>query len=136
MSAGASKPRNSDAPTDLKRVDAAANHVDPADDFMARHNRKLGIRQFAVDDVKVGAAYATRTDANPDLAVIRLWIRSLDKLERFTRVFQHHCAHFDFGLFSNVESPPPRPARSAPLQKHAVELGSVSPTLKAPSSSA
>jgi hypothetical protein len=113
MSARSSEPRNSDAPADLKRVDAAANHVDPADDFMARNNRKLWIRQFAVDNVKVGAAHAAGADANPDLTVSRLGIRPLDRLERFTRVFQYHCAHFDLGLFSNVDSPPPRPATRA-----------------------
>ena len=113
MSAGPSKPWNSHAPADLKRVDATTDHVDPADDFMARYNRKLGIRQFAVNDVKVSAAYAAGADANPYLAVSRLWIRPLNKLERLTRVFQHHCAHFDLGPISNVESSFPRPA---PLQ--------------------
>jgi hypothetical protein len=93
MSAGSGKPRNPDAPANPERIKAATYHVDPADDFMARNKRKLRAQQFAVDDVKVGAAHAAGADANPDLTVGRAGIRPLDKLERLTSTFQHHCAH-------------------------------------------
>jgi len=43
-----------------KTVHAVANRGDAPDDLMAWHDRKLRIRQVAIDHVQVGAAHAAR----------------------------------------------------------------------------
>jgi hypothetical protein len=103
MSARSGEPRNPDAPANLQRIEASAYHVNPPDDFMARNNRKLWIRQLAVDNMKIGAAYTAGADANPNLAVGGLRIRPLDKLEPLTGAFEHHCAHLTLA-FSRISS--------------------------------
>jgi hypothetical protein len=42
--------------------DAGAEHVDPADNFVARDNRIFYAGQFAIEDMKVGPAYAASAD--------------------------------------------------------------------------
>jgi hypothetical protein len=48
--------------------DAVADNLDGPDDLMARDDRQLRRREFAVDDVEVGAADAAGADADQDLA--------------------------------------------------------------------
>jgi hypothetical protein len=60
-----------------ERAHAGADHIDAADDFVAGHDRELGIRQFAVNHVQVSAAYPTRRHANADFAGHRPPIRQL-----------------------------------------------------------
>ena len=43
------------------------SRFDVADDFMARDQRQVRLRQFAVDDVQVGAAHAAGVDPHQHL---------------------------------------------------------------------
>ena len=91
--ASPAQPGNADAHAGFERIDACTDGIDAADDFMARHDREFGIWQFAVDDVKVGAANAASGDPNPHLAVAGQRIGPLHELERFAQPFQHHRLH-------------------------------------------
>ena len=51
-----------------KRVHAGAALDDDADDLVTGDQRQRGIRQFAVDDVQIGAAHAAGMHAQQDLA--------------------------------------------------------------------
>ena len=124
VSAGLAKPGDTDAPAYFKRVETAANPVDPSDDFVAGNDRKLRIWQFAVDDVKVSAAHAAGGDANPHLTVARLRIGPLHKLERLARSFQHHCMHVILA-FSRIVSP--APPRSSGISRHNVTTDCIQP---------
>jgi hypothetical protein len=52
------EPRNADALTHAQPFDASPDHIDPADDLVARDDRHLRVRQFAIHDMKVRAADA------------------------------------------------------------------------------
>ena len=93
LPAGSAKPRHADALPDVKRIDAVANHIDAADDFVTGHDGKFGIGQLAINDVQVGAAHPTCRYANSDLANCRPWIGRFHKPERRARPLQHHCLH-------------------------------------------
>src|SRR5271169_2837113 len=82
MAACPAKPGNAHTYPYRKRLDASADDVDAADDFMTRNDRKLGIWQFTIDNVKIGPANAACGDADPNLAVRRARIESLHELER------------------------------------------------------
>ena len=64
---GVAEPSDADARARFE-VDPLADGVDAADDLMSRHNGQLGVRQFAVDDVEVGAADSAGLDSNANLA--------------------------------------------------------------------
>ena len=66
-------------------VDALADRVDAADDLVARHDRKLGVRQLAVDDMQVGAADAAGLDLNADLPRPGRWVGPLLHREPLAR---------------------------------------------------
>ncbi len=63
--AGPAEPGNADAHAGRKRVNAGADGIDPADDFVARYDGQFRIWQFAIDDVQVGAAYPAGSDCAP-----------------------------------------------------------------------
>ena len=50
---------------------------DTTDNLVAWHDRQLRLRQFPVDDVEIGAAYAACFDPNQDFAIGRLRDREL-----------------------------------------------------------
>src|SRR3984957_9270499 len=60
---GVAEPSDADARARLE-IDLLAYGVDAADDLMSRHNGQLRVRQFAVDDVEVGAADTASLDPN------------------------------------------------------------------------
>jgi hypothetical protein len=62
------EPRNADTLAHVQVLDAGADRIDPAYDLVARDNRHYRIRQFAIDDMQVGAADAAGGDPNPYLA--------------------------------------------------------------------
>jgi hypothetical protein len=70
--------------------------ADASDDLVPRHQRQFGIRQFAVDDVEVGAADATRCDLHHDLAGGRRGRRPLAHDEWPAQLLEHHRAHDRF----------------------------------------
>ncbi len=79
MAARLAEPRNANAHADCKRAGIAADRIDAADDLVAGHDGELRIRQFAVDDMKVGAADPASGDPHPDLPAGRLGIGPLHR---------------------------------------------------------
>ena len=75
-SVSVAEPRHADPRPELE-LDAFARRLDAADDLVPRHDRQLGIGQFAVDDMQVGAADAAGFDPNPNLPRSRLGIGPL-----------------------------------------------------------
>jgi hypothetical protein len=93
LPAGSAEPRHADALPDVKRIDAVAQQIDAADDFVARHNGKPGIGQLAINDVQVGAAHPARRHPHSDFSSYRPRIGPLHQSERLARPFQNHCQH-------------------------------------------
>ena len=56
-----------------------------ADDLMAEHERKLGMRQLAVEDMQIGAADTACRDLDEDLAGPRLGHSDLGGFQRRAR---------------------------------------------------
>jgi hypothetical protein len=79
--AGISQPGNPDPVADPVRRDATAYEIDAADDFMPWDNWVADVRQFPVDDMKVGPADATGTDPDANLPVGRDRIGLLPRLK-------------------------------------------------------
>ena len=50
MAAGVAEPGRAD-PRAKRQRHAGADRLDPADDLVPRHDRQLGVRQFAIDDM-------------------------------------------------------------------------------------
>jgi hypothetical protein len=55
-----SEPRYADAVAASEGVDTRANLDHGADDLVTRDDRRMRLRQFTVDEVKIGAAHAAR----------------------------------------------------------------------------
>src|SRR6266478_8991823 len=72
---GPAEPRNSDAITNFElrsadrrfRSGAFANFFDTADNLVPQDQRQFRIRQFAIDDVKIGPANRARAHTNEQL---------------------------------------------------------------------
>jgi hypothetical protein len=62
------EPRNADALTHAQALDPRSDHIDPADDLMARDDRHLRVGQFTIDDMEVGAADAAGGHLDSNLA--------------------------------------------------------------------
>jgi hypothetical protein len=65
------EPGHADVRAERKTADAGTDRSHPADNLVARHDRQLRIRQFAVDQVQIGAANAAGRNLNQDLALAR-----------------------------------------------------------------
>src|SRR5262249_11508682 len=65
--AGMAEPRHPDALALREAVDAVADGGDAADDLVTGNDGQLGIRQFAIDDMKVRATDAARRHLDQDL---------------------------------------------------------------------
>jgi hypothetical protein len=87
------EPGNADPLTHTQPLDAGTDHIDPTDDFMAGNDRRLGVRQFAVEHVKVGATNAASQYFDPDLARPRLAIRQVGPHEGRPWLGQYHRLH-------------------------------------------
>jgi hypothetical protein len=68
MATGPAQPRHASTGADGDAVNANAQRFHHADDFIPRHDRMIERRQFAVDDVQIGAAYAARGHAQQHAA--------------------------------------------------------------------
>jgi hypothetical protein len=90
---GTCQPGNADALANSQMRYTLAYYVNAADNFVARDDRKLGVRQLPVHDMKICAADAARCHPNPDLARRRLWQRQELFLQWPTRPPQDHGAH-------------------------------------------
>ncbi len=71
--AGPAQPGDADAVADFKLNDAIAPLRHFADDLMAEDERQFGLRQFAVDNVQIGAADGAGVDADQELARAGAW---------------------------------------------------------------
>jgi len=70
---------------------------DLTDGFVARNQRQLRTRQFAVNDVQVSAAYRTGVHANEHLARACRTHRQLAFAQGLAGRFQHHRTHRHMG---------------------------------------
>jgi hypothetical protein len=61
------KPRNADARAWHQRGHLTADGLDSSDDLMTRNNGNRGIREFAIDEVEIGAAHAACQHPDEDL---------------------------------------------------------------------
>jgi len=78
---GPAQPRNADARAHGE-LDRCAARFDDADDLVARNDARPVRRQFAFDDVQVGAAHAARADAQADVAGAGFGNGALFELQR------------------------------------------------------
>jgi hypothetical protein len=62
------QPRNADTLTHAPPLYASPDHIDPADDLVARNDRHLRVRQLAIDDMQVRAADAAGGHLHSNLA--------------------------------------------------------------------
>src|SRR5690242_10943502 len=60
---------------------------------MAEHERKLRMRELAIEHMEVGAAHAASGDLDEDLVGARLGHRQLRRAERLARPIEHHRLH-------------------------------------------
>jgi hypothetical protein len=60
---------------------------------VAQDQWQLWVRQFAIDHVKIGAAYRARCDAHKQLSLGRSRCLYISELERPPRLIQNHRAH-------------------------------------------
>ena len=77
VSARMPEPGNADALADLVTVDIRPDHIDDADDFVARNDRPLRVWKITIDDVKIRPADRASFNANADLPLLRGRIGSL-----------------------------------------------------------
>ncbi len=92
VAAGVAEPGYADTGPE-READALARRLDPADDLMARHNRRLDVGQFAVDHVQVGAADAAGLDPHANLPRPGHRIRPLLHREPLAGPLQNHGVH-------------------------------------------
>jgi hypothetical protein len=91
--AGVAEPGNADALADREPGDAGAERVDTADDLMTRDDRITDVGQFAVDDMKVGAADTAGAHPHPDFIRPGIGRGALDRFEPPARRGQNHGPH-------------------------------------------
>jgi len=97
------EPRDSDTVAGLEfrflifdfRINGIADFFDAPDDLVAENERKFRIRQFAIDDMKIGPANGAHVDANKKLSPARFRLAEIAERERLSDLFQHHRAHGD-----------------------------------------
>ena len=90
---GVAEPRNADALTHVQLVDARPDHIDLADDLVARDDRHLRIGQFAIDNMQVRAADAAGGNLDSNLTGPRLPIGKIGPFQPFAQLVQHHRFH-------------------------------------------
>src|SRR5206468_3348701 len=72
FTAGVSQPRDSDAIARCKTGGAFAGGFNSTDDFVARHDRDVDVRELAVNHVEIGAAHPAGRDPYQQLPGRRL----------------------------------------------------------------
>jgi hypothetical protein len=96
LAAGRSQPGNSDAIAKLESLNSLAKPLDPTDDFMAGNQGKLWIGQLAIDNVQIGSADSTRSDAHEHFFWTRVSDRHRTSDKRPARSLQDHRVHESF----------------------------------------
>ena len=91
--AGMTEPGNADAFTHPQAFDASTDRIDPTDDLVARDDGQMGIWQFAVDDMQVGAADAASQYLDANLARSRMPVGEIGPFQRRSECPEHHCLH-------------------------------------------
>ena len=78
---GPTKPWNANAMADMEfRICSLTDLFHAANNLMARNQRQLRVRQFAIDYVKVSAANSAGTHAHEQLPSSRLWLWHIAQL--------------------------------------------------------
>jgi hypothetical protein len=106
LTAGMAKPRNSDTVAFRDSRHDAADRVDNPDDFVSRYERKLGVRQFTVNDVQIRATDSTSLDTYPNLVGGRCGIGPILKHQWRAHHTQNHRLHSGY---LECQSQCPRP---------------------------
>ncbi len=90
MAAGAPEPGDADAAAGREARHAGAHGRDATHDLVAGDDRELRLRQFAVDDVKIGSAHPAGLDAQQEFAGTGRGQRALLHDERRSGPAQDH----------------------------------------------
>jgi hypothetical protein len=91
--AGVTKPWDAHTLAHVQPLDPSSEPIDPANDFMARDDRYGRMRQFAIDDMQIGAANAAGGDLHPDFTRPWLTVRQLGPFKRSADFLQNHRLH-------------------------------------------
>src|SRR5690606_10228308 len=91
--ASSSEPRHAVPVARTEAGHARAHRFDPAHDLVAGHERQHGLRQLAVDEVKINGTDGAGLDPERQLAVAGPWNGKGARLERPTRLLEHHRTH-------------------------------------------
>jgi hypothetical protein len=87
------KPREADALARFQTLDIGADCVDPADNFVARDDRRQQVGELAVEDVQIGAANAAGGNADTDFAGSGMPVRQFGPFKSGPGGLQHHRLH-------------------------------------------
>ena len=93
VAAGPAEPGHAHASPFLEILDTVAPGRDPADHLVARHQGQLGLGEFAVDHVQIGAADPAGGNPDEQLAGAGLGPRQLRGTQLARRALQHHGPH-------------------------------------------
>ncbi|MNY37764.1 hypothetical protein D3C86_1723470 [compost metagenome] len=93
LATGMRQPRYADPVARGEAGDAGATHIDPADDFVPRYQRRLWVRQLAIDDMKVSTANAASGHRNPHLGRSRHRNRHKRRAQVRAAAIEDHRAH-------------------------------------------
>jgi hypothetical protein len=91
--AGVAEPGDADTLADREAGDPLPHRGDPPDDLVAGHDRKLRVRQLAVDNMQIGTADAAGHDLDQDFAGRGRERAPLAHDQRRVRFLEHHRAH-------------------------------------------
>src|SRR3982074_2211310 len=92
---GPAEPGNANAIANRKFFDVAAELCDATDNLVPEDQRQFRIRQFAIDDMQIGAANRAGGNAHKQLASRRLGLWNIAQSQRNLRPIQNHRAHVD-----------------------------------------
>ena len=95
VAVGPAEPWNSDTLTNRKFFCARSNCFDAPDNLVSGDQRQFRIRQFAIDNVQIGATNRARAHAHEQLSRLGVWLRDIAQHERLPRFLEDHRAHLD-----------------------------------------
>src|SRR5690606_7632648 len=90
---GPCEPGYADPVTDAEPADFRPERDDPADNLMARNQRKLRFRKLAIQNVQVGTAHAAGRHLDHNLSRAGTGIWNLGADQRLTGGAKLHCTH-------------------------------------------
>src|SRR5947207_9164901 len=95
VAVGPAEPWNADTVAHGKSFDTSTDLFDASGNLVAQDQWQLWVRQFAIDNVKIGPANRARSHAHEQLSRPRLWLRHIARDERLARLLENHGAHVD-----------------------------------------